>query len=299
MDHAFPAEHTAPAGEAHPRAALICNPRSGTLAKMPDAVGELERAIEAAGFSLVSLPDQVSSIEERWQAAREAGATLIFAAGGDGTLRALAALALADDVTLALLPGGTMNRVCARLGVDTDPVSAVAMYTPGQEKRLDVGFANGEVFLFQSLLGAPARLLRFREMQRGGGVAGWLPLLRMALRKLRGLNLGTVRLSTAQGARLSGSAAVVTVPEWGEPPEFVLGVTRAGGIGTRLRQAMDWFRGRLSESPQAVTVRTSRLVAFSRRRLMRISLDGEMTLLTPPLRFRVAPNALRILAPRR
>ena len=280
------------------RAALVCNPRSGTLAGMPDPVGALLAAIESAGFALMDGSGHDGGLEEQWARARQGGAQVVFAAGGDGTLRALAGMALRDDVTLALLPGGTMNRVCTRLGILCDPVAAIGLYHPGEERRLDVGIANGEVFLFESLLGAPVRLLRFREMQRGGGLLGWLPLARMAWRKLRTFNIGQVRLSLGNGERLQGSAAVITLPQPGETPRLAVGVTAQAGVWKRLRQAFAWFRGRLSTGPGTRVVQTHRLVAFSRRPLLRLSLDGEMHLLNPPVRFRIAPGALRIMAPR-
>ena len=297
MDQAWPVSTEEPVAPVVVHAALICNPRSGALSRMADPVESLRAAIAAAGFALVPQEDAQAGLDVQWRQATAAGATVVFAAGGDGTLRALAGMALRDDVALALLPGGTMNRVCARLGIVCDPVGSVALYRPGVETRLDVGIANGEVFLFESLLGAPARLLRFREMQRGGGIMGWLPLVRMAWRTLRSINLGRVRLSLADGARLRGSAAIITLPEPGEPSRLSVGVPAVVGAWKRLRQALDWFRGRLDVSPDVELVQTHRLVAFSGRKLMRLSLDGEMHLLPPPIRFRIAAGALRILAP--
>ena len=280
------------------RAALVCNPRSGTLSGMPDPVGAIRAAIQAAGFTLVGTAAHENGLEAQWEEARRAGAEVVFAAGGDGTLRALAGMALRDDMTLALLPGGTMNRVCTRLGITCQLVESIALYQPGEEMRLDVGIANGEVFLFESLLGAPVRLLRYREMQRGGGLMGWVPLARMAWRKLRSFDPGRVRLSLGNGERLRGSAAVITLPEPGEASRLTIGVTGQVGAWKRLRQVFAWFRGRLSTGPDTRVEQTPRLVAFSSRPLMRLSLDGEMHLLTPPVRFRIAPGALRILAPR-
>lgn len=297
MDQAISMEADAAPAAARVHAALVCNPRSGALSKMADPVGALAAAIGDAGFELVAGSDHTGSLEDQWKAARDAGATVIFAAGGDGTLRALAGMALRDDLTLALLPGGTMNKVCARLGILGDPVASVALYRPGVERRLDVAQVNGEVFLFESLLGAPARLLRFREMQRGGGVLGWVPLARMAWRKLTALDLGRVRLSLSNGVRLRGSAAIITLPHPDEPSQLAIGVTSQVGAWRRLRQALAWLRGQLARSPDAQVEHSQRLVAFSRRGLMRLSLDGEMHLLPPPLRFRIIPGALRILAP--
>lgn len=297
MDQSLPVDRNTAPVPAAVRAALVCNPRAGTLSRMSDPVSALRSAIEAAGFAMVGEPSHQDSLEDQWRHALDADAKLVFVAGGDGTLRAVASMAMRDDVALALLPGGTMNRVCTRLGLSNDPVASIGRYALAPEGRLDVGIANGEVFLFESLLGAPARLLRFREMQRGGGLLGWLPLAVMAWRKLRAFELGRIRLSLANGVRLRGSAAIITLPQPGQAHSLSVGVTRHGGAWQRLGQALAWFRGRLRDRPDAQMHQTHRLVTYSRRKLVRLSLDGEMHLLPPPVRYRIAPGALRILAP--
>lgn len=300
MDGSTQAVESGTSGATAPlvRAALLCNPRSGALSRLPDAAPALQQAIALAGFAVIDAIDHEAGLEEQWAEAMRAGAEVVFVAGGDGTLRCAAAWALRDDITLAFLPGGTMNRVCARLGLNQDVLASVDRYRPGALRRLGVGRVNGEVFLFESLLGTPARLLRFREMQRGSGLLGWFPLLRMAWRKLRAIRQGSIRVSLPDGTRRRGSAAIITLPEPGSPPLLQLGVTRPTTSWGRLKQAWAWFRGRLERNPDAQVTHVPRLVVTSRRPLMRLSLDGEMHLLPPPLRYRMMPDALRILAPR-
>lgn len=287
----------APALPAGARCAVVANGFAGTLQRAPGLLPQLEAALEQAGFSIIVRPPPEASLDEQWRLATEARPDVVFALGGDGTLRALAARALAQGVTLALLPGGTMNRVCARLGLPPDPVRAAAHYQPGRTRALVVGFANEHPFLFQSLLGRPVRLLRFREMQRGGGAAGWLPLLRAMLRKLLFLRRDRVTVLLPGGARLAGSVVVVTAPPPDAPPAFNLEVARPRHTYSRLRQAWRWFRGRLAEDPDAEATTAERLVVIGRGRALRFSLDGEMMLAPSPLRFRLRGDALRILDP--
>jgi len=279
------------------RCAVVANGFAGTLQRAPGLLPRLEAALEQAGFSIIVRPPPEASLDEQWRLATEARPDVVFALGGDGTLRALAALALAQGVTLALLPGGTMNRVCARLGLPPDPVTAAAHYLPGRTRALAVGFVNEHPFLFQSLLGRPVRLLRFREMQRGGGAAGWLPLLRAMLRKLLFLRRDRMTVLLPGGARLAGSVVVVTAPPPDAPPAFNLEVARPRNTYSRLRQAWRWFRGRLAEDPDAEAATAERLVVIGRGHTLRFSLDGEMMLAPSPLRFRLRGDALRILAP--
>ncbi|RVT91844.1 hypothetical protein EOD42_21260 [Rhodovarius crocodyli] len=286
-----------PALLAGARCAVVANGSAGTLQRDPGLLPRLEEALERAGFSLVVRPPPEASLDEQWRLATEASPDVVFAFGGDGTLRAMAERAIAEGVTLALLPGGTMNRVCARLGLPQDPVAAAARYRPGRTRGLAVGFMNEHPFLFQSLLGKPVRLLRFREMQRGAGAAGWLPLLRAMLRKLLFLGRDRLTIVLPDGERLAGSVAVVTMPEPDGQPALTVEVARPRHAVSRIRQSWRWFRGRLSDDPEAASATAERLVAMGRTRSLRFSLDGEMMLAPIPLRFRLRPDALTILDP--
>lgn len=280
------------------RAALILNPRSGAMARLGNPRQVLESAIVAAGFAVVAQPDHDAPPEQQW--AGIGAAEVVFVAGGDGTLRAVAECAMADsamggDRILGLLPGGTMNRVCARLGLPPDPVAAVGCYRPGRVAHHDVATVNGQPFLYQSLIGAPARLLRFREMQRGSGLGGWLPLVRAMGRSLWRAPWHVLVLPGA--TRRLGPAAVVTTAEPDAPRVMRLDLVPGHSLLARIRQSLRWFAGRLHDDPDVVSVHGERLLLHGRRRALRVSLDGEMMLLEPPLRFRLRRDALRILDP--
>jgi diacylglycerol kinase family enzyme len=71
-----------------------------------------------------------------------AGASLVIAAGGDGTVRACAH-ALADTpVPLAILPLGTANLAARALGVPYRTAAALATAFDGRERRIDLALAD-------------------------------------------------------------------------------------------------------------------------------------------------------------
>ncbi len=71
-----------------------------------------------------------------------AGADLVIAAGGDGTVRACAH-ALADNpVPLAILPLGTANLAARALGVPHQTAAALATAFRGRERRIDLALAD-------------------------------------------------------------------------------------------------------------------------------------------------------------
>lgn len=77
------------------------------------------------------------------EAAREAGATVVLAAGGDGTVRAVAEGLRGGEAALALIPAGTGNLLARNLDVTlNDPGAAVAVALAGQQKPIDLGIAE-------------------------------------------------------------------------------------------------------------------------------------------------------------
>jgi diacylglycerol kinase family enzyme len=278
------------------RAALVLNARSGTLVALPGGPGALVGAVRAA-FDLAHEPSPDRAIDAQIEAALATGAKVVLVAGGDGTIGAVAARLAGTDIALGVIPGGTMNRLAARLGLPADPMQAVAALAEATAVTLPAAFIDGRLFLYQALIGPPTRLVRFREMQRSRG-AGWLPLARAALRALLRPTHRSIRVSVG-GLRIRGVAAAVTVPlPDAEAPALQVEVIERTGILAGLRQVALWIRGRLAEAPAVAPLAARRLLVSGRTRRIRASLDGEMVLLDPPARIRLHPAALRALAPR-
>ncbi|MDB5413371.1 MAG: putative diacylglycerol kinase related protein [Rubritepida sp.] len=279
------------------KAALIVNGRAGALSAVAAPRAALEAALREAGFDLVASAEEGASLDVQWAATDASAAEIVFVAGGDGTLRDAAERLLKTGRIFAPLPGGTMNRVCRRLGLPPDPIMAARGYRAGAVVALDVATANGEVFLYQSIIGVPTRLMRFREMQRGAGMRGWWPLLRALTRELFRPSSRAIALHVAPGRRARGHAAVVTMPEPGGTASLTLHLVRPPHGVARFRQVLRWFRGRLGEDPDIASREGARLVLHGRATWLRLSLDGETRLSPSPLRFRLHRGALRLLAP--
>ncbi len=86
------------------------------------------------------------------------GADVLAAAGGDGTLSAVADVAMTHDLPLIVVPAGTRNHFALDLGLDlTDPADLLRRaVSRGHERRVDVGTVNGVTFLNNVSLGAYA-----------------------------------------------------------------------------------------------------------------------------------------------
>lgn len=267
------------------------------MAGLDAGVEAVLAALRAAGYAVLpSLPPD-APLACQISAAMASEAEIVFVAGGDGTLRAAAERLRGSGKLLAPLPGGTMNRICARIGLPADPVEAARSYAGAVPAALDLGQAGSAVFLYQCVVGEPARLTRFREMQRGQGWRGWLALLRAGARQIA--RPGRARLLVLMhGARRRARIVVITVPHiTREAPAFEVELARAVGLLARVRQLWRWARGRLREDAGVSAHKACRLAVWGGDPLLRVTLDGEMRLLAPPLRCRHAAAALPILMP--
>ncbi|WP_248965798.1 diacylglycerol/lipid kinase family protein [Sphaerisporangium perillae] len=98
---------------------------------------------------------------------------LVFASGGDGTVRGCAEALMGTDVPLAILPAGTGNLLARNLGLPGGLADAVRVGVEGETRSIDVGVLDGRPFVVMAGIGLDAVLgLSFAaqlEACRGGG----------------------------------------------------------------------------------------------------------------------------------
>ncbi|HUY96467.1 MAG TPA: diacylglycerol kinase family protein [Verrucomicrobiae bacterium] len=93
------------------------------------------------------------------RAAVEAGASVVFVSGGDGTVGRVAAVLADTESALAVLPAGTGNLLARNLGLPRDTAAAVRLGTRGGRRRIDIGEADGRVFTVAAGIGFDAQVL--------------------------------------------------------------------------------------------------------------------------------------------
>jgi diacylglycerol kinase family enzyme len=117
-------------------------------------------AAAAAGWQPVFAE---TTVDERGaglaRAALAAGAGLVFAAGGDGTVRACAEALAGTGVPLAILPHGTANLTARALGVPLADGAALATGFGGRDRRVDLAFADGIAFVTMAGIGLDAEVV--------------------------------------------------------------------------------------------------------------------------------------------
>jgi diacylglycerol kinase (ATP) len=143
-------------------ALVVINPVSGAGRRDAGGAAEVEAArsaLAAGGFdATIVVTTGPGHASEATRRACAAGAMLVVAWGGDGTMNEVARVLAFGPVALALVPAGSGNGLARDLGVPRDPRAALAVATAGRPWRIDAGAVNGALFFNVAGLGLDARI---------------------------------------------------------------------------------------------------------------------------------------------
>jgi diacylglycerol kinase family enzyme len=246
---------------------------------------------------------------DRAAAAADAGASALGIAGGDGSLAVVAQVALERGVPFVCVPYGTRNHFARDLGLDRDdPLAALAAFD-GEERTVDVGEANGRLFLNNVSLGVyagfvhdPARKTRnrlFALFRMAPALLGRSrrPLaLAFEVRAERTEQEALVVLVANNDYRMASMADLGARSRLDEGLLHVY-VIEAVGRSSLLALLLKVARGRAAQAEGWAEWSVANLrVEFGHRRI-HAAIDGEPVVLEPPLEFAIRPRALRVLVP--
>jgi diacylglycerol kinase family enzyme len=239
----------------------------------------------------------------------------VVAAGGDGTLNAVAQLVLPAGLPFGVLPQGTFNYFSRAHGIASDTEQATRALLRARPEPVQVGLVNERLFLVNASVGLYPQLLEDREAykQRYGRsrlVALWSALVTL-LHVYRPLRLQIecqgrqqpVRTSTLFVGNNRLQLQQIGVPEAdllaeGQLVALMLRPVRTlAMLGLMLRGAF----GRLGEAEDVLRFGFERLgmrpAAPRRTARVKVATDGEICWLRAPLTFRVSPRPLWLLTP--
>jgi diacylglycerol kinase family enzyme len=268
------------------RPVLFINPASGggkaARADVTDRAGE--RGIDV----VLMTSDRDPAALAREAVAR--GADALGVAGGDGSLRLVAAAAAAHGLPFICIPAGTRNHFARDLGIDRqDLLGALDAFTDGLERWIDLAELNGRVYVNNVSLGIYGDAVRrptYRDEK--------LRTLLLTAEEVLGpsASVPKVRIVDDRGREHIGPAVLLVSnnPYAAGPPATpgtrpALDTGRLGVLVVDAPRPDRPPRGRAWSSPRLDVGAAGPVHA---------GIDGEAVDLVPPLAFSIRPAALRV-----
>jgi diacylglycerol kinase family enzyme len=213
---------------------------------------------------------------------------VVIAAGGDGTLNAVAATVLGKGVPFGILPQGTFNYFGRTYGISQDTDVALRGFLQGHIEPVRVGQLNGRLFLVNASLGlwsglvtllrAP-RQLRLQLEEEGVVRDLRTPTLVVGNNKLQLEHVG-IESSELERDRL---VAMTVKP---------VGTLALYGLLVR------GLFSRLGEAEHVISFGFDRMrVRIRGRSRVKVAMDGEISWMSTPLEFKVADEKLPLVVP--
>jgi len=289
---------------------VIVNANSGTGENRPLAE-RLNELFDRDGLvAHVALAKHGHEIIELARKAALGDADVVVAGGGDGTINSVISQLLNTKKTLGVLPLGTMNHFAKDLHIPLDLEAAVETIIDGHIANVDLGDVNGHVFVNNSSLGLYPSIVREREKQQRLGWGKWPAYVWAAVAVLRRYPFLDIRLNI-DGKALSRRTPFVFIGnneyemetlnigsrsclDAGELSLYL--TNRTGRLGL-IRLALRALFGGLRQEKDFLAMRTKEIWIGTKRKRVRVALDGEVTIMEPPLHYRVLPARLRVLTP--
>lgn len=186
---------------------IIHNPEAGMGRRrlLADVIGRLEDAGARVDVQTAPSASATSTLVEK--AAKTNLYDAIAAAGGDGTIRAVARGLRGSSTPLGIVPVGTGNVMAHEIGLRRRASAIARCLLYGEQAPLSAAAANGEPFFLMAGVGFDARAVAALDpavKKRWGRLAYFWPVARALLRPLPHLD------AEIDGQSISASWMVIT-----------------------------------------------------------------------------------------
>lgn len=297
---------------------IVLNAGSGKL-ETEERIQTIRAVLSEAGreheLMLVKDPKALTETAQgavAWARERQGA---VVAAGGDGTINAVAHQVLPSGLPFGVLPQGTFNYFGRANGIPTDTEEATRALLSARVHPVQVGMVNDRLFLVNGSMGLYPQVLEDREsFKQRFGRSRPVALL-AALAAIFGPHRdwvikleSDVEVTTVVTPTLFVANNILQLHQVGiaEAPALREGQLVAVTVKPVSRSAMLallWRGafGQLSEAESVSSVAFTRLTVEPRLphrpRRLKVATDGEIVWLSTPLVFRPAPTQLHLLVP--
>ena len=297
---------------------IVMNARSGSgdATEAREQIGAvLAKAGQEFEFLLTQRPDEIPEVAKRAVVMAQQRRGAVIAAGGDGTINAVAHAVLPCRLPFGIVPQGTFNYSSRAHGIPLDTEAAARALLEPRLKPIQVGVVNDRVFLVNASLGLYPQLLQDREEYKSQfgrtRAVAFLAGLRSLMQEPRQLALEIahdnerelVRTPTLFIGNNPLQLEQIGLPEAEDVQRRKLAavIVRARRPSTLLWLALRGALGQLADADNVRDFAFREMIVHpwvrGRDRPVKVAIDGEVLLMRPPLKFSVAPEPLWLMTP--
>jgi diacylglycerol kinase family enzyme len=295
------------------RLAVLLNSSAGSVgaAACEQRAREVREAFENYGAHaevVLCPPAQLTRTARQLAAQRY---DVVVAAGGDGTVSAVAGGLAGTQTPLAVLPFGTLNHFAKDLAMPLELDEAAKAIVEGTTETIDVGEVNGRVFINNSSIGLYPEAVVVRDDHRKK--RGWskLPAMLLAVaRVLYRFPLLGIHIDTPESSIVTETPFVffgnneyaTTLPSVGSRACLDKGKLCVHTVRAQGRAKMLWLVIRaMFKHPKSIedfeAQQVTRAKVQTTKRHLKVALDGEVVRMRSPLEYRIRPGALQVRRP--
>jgi len=256
----------------------------------------------------VQVTERVGHARELAAAAASAGARLVIAWGGDGTISEVASALIGSNAALGIVPAGSGNGLARELGIARRPAAAIKDAVRATPAPIDVGDVDGRYFVNTAGIGFDAHVASQFATASRRGFLGYANITARALTSYVPLEY---RIAIDGGAAQIVRAVLVTIAnsaQFGNGARIAPGARVDDGEldlvtfeeRSRFRTVCALPRLFNGTAHQIAGCTTTRLheVTISADAPLTFHVDGEPVSGGTTLRARVHPRALRVAVAR-
>ena len=296
---------------------IVFNVRSGS-GDVDQEIQTIRRVLEAGGRSFEFLQcnaqEPVEVMAQRAVALATSRQGVVVAAGGDGTINAVANAVIGSGCPFGVLPQGTFNYFGREHAIAQDTRKAALTLLQAHLSPVQAGRGNGRVFLVNASLGLYPQILEDREAWKSQlGRSRFVAFLSGIASLLRSRHQLRLRIeSDGQTVSLRPPTLFVAnnrlqLAQTGIDAQQIdaLAQGQLAGIAVRPIGTLALFGllirgllGRLGDAGNIQSFSFRRLTVMPKgMRRIKVATDGEIVWMQTPLVFEVAAEPLLLLVP--
>ncbi len=306
-------ENTTEATPARTTAIIVANPTSGTYIHNKQQIEETIQYLQNNNWQVtLRLTQSAGDARQFAREAVEQELNVVVAVGGDGTINEVIQELANTETALGVLPSGTVNVWARETGIPLDNEGALKVLLHGRTRCIDLGQVSDRYFLLMAGIGFDGEVTRAIEKKsvKRFGVLGylvvgtWLGLGYPSFRVILQIGEQVIKTNALQiiigNTQLYAGAIKYTWDAKCDDGLLDICILRKQNPFGRIAVFIDFLFHR-EQRRQWVQYTTGKNITIRTRKHIAMQIDGDpagrITQNIPPVTFRVAPDALKVIVP--